>query len=185
MYRMAMITLMCTDASLDRSKLVKIALVHDLAEAIVGDITPMDRIPKAEKARRELAAMETICSQLVPRSHAPRGEEIMALFREYEDKATPEARYVKDVDKYELVLQTFEYERRHEGAKKLDSFVAVQELVQHPEVRAWVDEALAERDAWWAAKEAEDGGAAAGTLGESKTAQLVNDVLQSQTVRLN
>lgn len=37
------------------------ALVHDLSEAIVGDITPFDGISKAEKHKREVAAMKHIC----------------------------------------------------------------------------------------------------------------------------
>jgi putative hydrolase of HD superfamily len=28
---------------------IKMALIHDLAEALVGDITPMDEVPKTEK----------------------------------------------------------------------------------------------------------------------------------------
>lgn len=28
-------------------------LIHDLAECIVGDLTPMDNVPKEEKAARE------------------------------------------------------------------------------------------------------------------------------------
>lgn len=181
MYRMAMITLMCTEPSLDRFKMVQIALVHDLAEAIVGDITPMDNIPKQEKARMEMEAMERICNELIPSAtHRLQADSLMALFREYEDKSTPEARYVKDVDKYELVLQTFEYERRHEGSRKLDSFVAVESQVQHPEVRAWVEEALAERNAWWAERKHVK---PQGTLGEEKSADVVNEVL-SQAMRL-
>ena len=32
---------------------MKIALVHDMAESIVGDIAPMDNVSKEEKHRRE------------------------------------------------------------------------------------------------------------------------------------
>jgi HD domain len=34
------------------------AIVHDVAEAIVGDITPHDNIPREEKHRREHAAIQ-------------------------------------------------------------------------------------------------------------------------------
>lgn len=47
---------------------MKLALVHDMAECIVGDIAPSDNISKAEKHRREEASdqylshyMETVC----------------------------------------------------------------------------------------------------------------------------
>ena len=40
----------------DRHHCVALAIVHDLAESIVGDVTPHDRIDPAEKHRREAAA---------------------------------------------------------------------------------------------------------------------------------
>jgi putative hydrolase of HD superfamily len=36
MHRMGLISMLITDASIDRSKLVKMAIVHDIAEAIAG-----------------------------------------------------------------------------------------------------------------------------------------------------
>lgn len=52
-----------------------LALVHDLAEAIVGDITPYCGVSKEEKKLREMNAMQEI-SKLI----APRGERLMELF---------------------------------------------------------------------------------------------------------
>ncbi|RHY95742.1 hypothetical protein DYB37_005520 [Aphanomyces astaci] len=43
MYRMAMCTLLLDgDSSLDKTRCIKMAIVHDLAESFVGDITPHD-----------------------------------------------------------------------------------------------------------------------------------------------
>lgn len=42
MYRMAMCSFLITDPALDRTRLMKLAVVHDLAEALVGDIVPHD-----------------------------------------------------------------------------------------------------------------------------------------------
>ena len=36
---------------------MKLALIHDMAECIVGDITPHDNVDKEEKHRRELVIM--------------------------------------------------------------------------------------------------------------------------------
>src|SRR5437868_14974074 len=44
-------------AGLDREHCIALALVHDLAESIVGDITPHDGVDPAEKRRREEQAM--------------------------------------------------------------------------------------------------------------------------------
>lgn len=54
MYRMAMLSLLSEeDEELDIAKCVQMAVVHDLAEAIVGDIAPSDGISKEEKQRLE------------------------------------------------------------------------------------------------------------------------------------
>ncbi|TDH00312.1 hypothetical protein EPR50_G00186970 [Perca flavescens] len=56
MYRMAMMSLTITDPTVDKDRCIKLALVHDMAECIVGDIAPSDNISKAEKHRREEAS---------------------------------------------------------------------------------------------------------------------------------
>ncbi|KAJ8609524.1 hypothetical protein MRB53_039082 [Persea americana] len=148
MYRMSIICMLCTDPTLDTSRMIKIALVHDMAESIVGDITPLDNVPAHVKQQRELEAMQKICDKYLATSPAA-AREFMALFLEYEQKASPEARFVKDVDKYELVLQTIEYEKRLGGTKDLTHFAKSSEMIQHPEVKKWCEAALAERTAFW------------------------------------
>lgn len=51
------------------------ALIHDLAESIVGDITPYCGISKEEKKQKELDAMEEI-SKLI----GSNGEKLLKLF---------------------------------------------------------------------------------------------------------
>jgi putative hydrolase of HD superfamily len=47
MYRMGIITMLCPpETGIDRDRCVKLALIHDMAEALVGDITPPDNVPK-------------------------------------------------------------------------------------------------------------------------------------------
>ncbi|GJU54422.1 HD domain-containing protein 2 [Tanacetum coccineum] len=96
---------------------IKIAIVHDIAEAIVGDITPSDGVPKAEKSRLEQAALKEMCNVL---GGGMRAQEIQELWREYEDNASLEANLVKDFDKVEMILQALEYETEHN--KVLDEF---------------------------------------------------------------
>lgn len=43
-----------------------ISLVHDLAECVVGDITPQDNVSAVEKHRMEVEAMEGLVSRLTP-----------------------------------------------------------------------------------------------------------------------
>lgn len=51
------------------------ALVHDLAESIVGDITPYCGVSKEEKKLREMNAMRDIAKLI-----EPRGDHLMELF---------------------------------------------------------------------------------------------------------
>ncbi|KAF3974628.1 hypothetical protein CMV_002059 [Castanea mollissima] len=119
MYRMALMALIAADlpSGLNRERCIKIAIVHDIAEAIVGDITPSDGVPKEEKSRMEQAALSEMCKVL---GGGMRAEEIEELWQEYENNSSLEANLVKDFDKVELILQALEYETQH--GKVLDEF---------------------------------------------------------------
>ncbi|XP_065880137.1 5'-deoxynucleotidase hdd1 isoform X2 [Euphorbia lathyris] len=118
MYRMALMGLIAGDLpGLNRERCIKIAIVHDIAEAIVGDITPSDGVPKHEKSRREQEALNEMCEVL---GGGMRAEEIKELWEEYENNASLEANLVKDFDKVEMILQALEYEMEH--GKVLDEF---------------------------------------------------------------
>lgn len=118
MYRMGLMGLIASDIpGINRDKCIKMAIVHDMAEAIVGDITPSDGIPKLEKSRREREALDYMCRLL---GGGSRAKEIGDLWMEYEESSSPEARIVKDFDKVEMILQALEYE--NEQGKDLDDF---------------------------------------------------------------
>ncbi|KAL9259301.1 5'-deoxynucleotidase hdd1-like protein [Drosera capensis] len=118
MYRMGLMALIAGDIpGVNRERCIKIAIVHDIAEAIVGDITPSDGVPKEEKSRREQAALNEMCEVL---GGGMRAEEIKELWVEYENNSSLEANLVKDFDKVEMILQALEYEREH--GKDLDEF---------------------------------------------------------------
>ncbi|XP_057679477.1 HD domain-containing protein 2 [Corythoichthys intestinalis] len=131
MYRMAMMSLTITDPTLDKDKCIKLALVHDLAECIVGDIAPSDNVSKAEKHRREEAAMKQL-SSLTPDKL---GQEIFALWEEYEHQSSAEARMVKEFDRLEMILQAHEYEELEGTPGRLQEFFdSTQGCFQHPDV---------------------------------------------------
>lgn len=109
MYRMSLIALTASPSTIDKTHAVKLALIHDLAEAIVGDITPLDGIGKEEKHRLEEQAMAHIRDVNLVGSDT--GKEVYQLWVEYEHGQTEAARFVKQIDKLELVLQADEYER--------------------------------------------------------------------------
>lgn len=88
---------------LNVGKAVLLGVLHDLAEAVAGDITPAEGIPKAVKHAQELAAMRQLCGLL------PDGTRLMKLWDEYEHGTSREARFVKELDKLEMSLQATVY----------------------------------------------------------------------------
>lgn len=93
---------------LNKEKCIKIALVHDIAECIVGDITPHDNIAKEDKSKQEADALETLKDLLGGGDIAT---EIADLWLEYEHQSSKEAILIKQIDKLEMVIQAYMYEK--------------------------------------------------------------------------
>ncbi|XP_014676665.1 PREDICTED: HD domain-containing protein 2-like [Priapulus caudatus] len=138
MYRMAVMSMLFENKyGLDRTKCIKLSLVHDMAEALVGDLTPHDNVPKKEKHLRETQAMKLMCSLLSKEL----GNEMYTLWEEYEAQETPEARVVKDLDRFDMVMQAYEYERLEDRAGEFQEFYqSTNGTFRHPEVKDWVVE---------------------------------------------
>lgn len=117
----------------------------------MGDLTPVDNIPKAEKSRRERETMGYLTGTLLGRGTgcADAGTLIREAWEEYEDNVTLEARFVHDVDKLELVIQMVEYERRGQGKLDLWEFSWVAERIEMVEMQEWCREVLSEREEFW------------------------------------
>ncbi|XP_028252766.1 5'-deoxynucleotidase HDDC2 [Parambassis ranga] len=142
MYRMAMMSLTITDPTVDKDKCIKLALVHDMAECIVGDIAPSDNISKAEKHRREEEAMRHL-SGLLPEGLK---QEMYGLWEEYESQSSAEARLVKQFDLLEMILQAHEYEELEETPGRLQEFFdSTNGRFHHPDVLQLVSSLNKER----------------------------------------
>ncbi|KAM3603630.1 uncharacterized protein V6R79_026194 [Siganus canaliculatus] len=142
MYRMAMMSLTITDPTVDKDRCIKLALVHDMAECIVGDIAPSDNVSKAEKHRREEEAM-THLTQLLPEGLK---QEVYGLWEEYETQSSPEARLVKQFDLLEMILQAHEYEELEGMPGRLQEFFdSTNGRFHHPDVLQLVSSLNEER----------------------------------------
>lgn len=97
---------------LNLGKVLKMIAIHELGEIYVGDITPFDNITKTEKYKKELAGIKTIAKILDDNS-------LIELWKEFEEKKTPEAIFVKKVDKYDSVLQAKIYSEITKDGNKL------------------------------------------------------------------
>ena len=153
MYRMSLMTMLAPPAlaaRLDMARCMRMCLIHDMAESLVGDITPVDGVAKPEKSRREATTMDFIAQGLLGNvDGGKQGEEIRAIWQEYEDSKTQESLFVHDIDKVELLLQMVEYEKRGQGKLDLGEFAYVSTKVVLPETKAWADALLKEREAYW------------------------------------
>jgi putative hydrolases of HD superfamily len=109
-YRMGIMSFLITDPTIDAHRCMMVALVHDLAEALAGDITPLDGVTEVDKAELELRSLKTMLATLSA-EHSASAELILSCFLEYEQGKTREALVVKDFDKFEMILQADEYER--------------------------------------------------------------------------
>lgn len=142
MYSMAMMTFLLEDPNIDRIKCMQLALVHDLAESIVGDITPEDNIPVAEKHRREDEAMKEIVSHL----GEDLGKRIYNLYKEYEAKETAEAKFVKELDRFDLVACSDFYEKRDGTPGTLQEFFDITAgKLENPLIKGMMDELVKQR----------------------------------------
>jgi putative hydrolase of HD superfamily len=88
---------------LNLEKVVKMILVHDLGEVETGDIPTIQQTESVtiQKSVAERAAFSKMRQML----GGSTGDGLYALWQEFEEQSTPEARYVKAVDKLECVIQ--------------------------------------------------------------------------------
>ncbi len=129
----------------DFERLVKICLIHDLGEALGGDIPAPQQGAAGSKAADERRDLLTLLAPLP----SPVRDEIVALWDEYEEARTLEARLAKALDKLETIMQhnqgrnpagfdyrfNLEYGRRFTGGDPL--IVAIRRILdQETEERA-------------------------------------------------
>jgi putative hydrolase of HD superfamily len=106
---------------LDATRVLKLAIIHDLAEAIVGDAPPYDaddalnaffgvrHVRSPENQATKKAAEATAFASMTANLPQAVRDELAALWEEYEEQATDESRYVKEVDTLEAYLQSRHY----------------------------------------------------------------------------
>lgn len=86
---------------INHHKLLKICIIHDLAEALTGDISATLTEDYPDKSQQEEQAMKELLRPLNSDSQ----QEVLTLWREYENGSSPEAMLAKAFDKLETILQ--------------------------------------------------------------------------------
>jgi len=103
------------DLKLDQLKVLKMIAYHELGEIDTGDITPVDKIERKEKYQKELVGVTRISEEY----EMP---EILELWLEFEENKTPEAQFVKKLDKFDCVLQSKVYSEIYHKPELFEEF---------------------------------------------------------------
>ncbi len=112
------------EAGVDLAAALAMAVVHDLAEAVTGDVptrvaTLHDKDRREEKAHRERDAMDQLFTAAEteplatagPADTRPAAGRVRSLWDEYEAATTDVARFVRDMNLIDMCAQAFRYER--------------------------------------------------------------------------
>ena len=117
-YSTSVISMILSDLEgLNTEKIIRMALLHDLAESIIGDIIP-DSITKDEKIRKENLAMKEILKNL-PNNIA---KSYFETWNDYQENSSGEAKLLHDIDKLEMALQAKSYQDKGIPREKLQTF---------------------------------------------------------------
>jgi putative hydrolase of HD superfamily len=116
----SLIALLLTDliaGDFDREKVLSMAVMHDLPESVTGDLSlgGSRLLPTGAKAEAEKLAFDEL---FAGHDFGPRWQ---AIWQEFEDLASPEARLVRDADRIDLLVQALVYERTT-GTVQLEEF---------------------------------------------------------------
>jgi putative hydrolase of HD superfamily len=105
-FRTALMVMLLAPKELCCEKAVKMALVHDINEVYTKDI-PTTSMGRRKKFVKEKKAMTKLLRNL------PEKKELMNIWLEFEERKSPEAVFVHQVDKLETMLQAVEYKKKN------------------------------------------------------------------------
>lgn len=106
-YGVALLAWLLCPEGLDRTRVLELSLVHDLAEVVTGDRTPGQTPCQQAKDREETEALARLM-QPFP------GNPALGLLEEYQRGESPEALWVRAADKLDMALQSRSYEEDYQ-----------------------------------------------------------------------
>ena len=92
------------ETNLDIDKVIKMLVLHELGEVVIGDITPFDNITPEQKMEKEHAAIREVLGDLM------KNEEYFALLLEFDERKTKESIFAYHCDKLEADIQAKIYQ---------------------------------------------------------------------------
>jgi len=120
-FRTAVLGMLISDIKkLNTEKIVRMILLHDLSEALMGDwdYYAKRKLGEEKKEQREKESFDKIIS-LLPREVR---EKYLGIVKELMNKESEEAKLVKQIDNLEMIMQALEYEKEGYSKERLDAF---------------------------------------------------------------
>jgi len=145
-FRVALMATVLADMrKLDTEKIMRVALLHDLGESIIGDWdalqTKLDG-REAEKQQKEDEALRKILA-LLPKELE---EKYTGLWREMHALETRESKLFRQIDRLETLIQASEYQMEGHDKKKFEGFSGARRSVTDEELLKIVELLEKERE---------------------------------------
>jgi len=117
-YSMALMGMVISDlGNYNSEKIIKMVLLHDLAESKIGDHTPK-QLTKEKKNKLENDAFNEIIKNLPDLIKS----QYLQIWQEYKENTSLESKLVHQIDKLEMALQANIYKQDGYSQEKLESF---------------------------------------------------------------
>ena len=131
-YSMAIMGMVISDfENYDTEKILKMILLHDLAESKIGDFTP-EQITKSEKEKIENHAFYDIIETLPNSIKSP----YTSIWKEYQNQISVEAKIVHQIDRLEMALQAKMYEKSGSSKENTATFLQTAKSdITHPKLK--------------------------------------------------
>lgn len=118
------------DLDYNVEKCLKLALIHELGEIYAGDFTP-NSITKQEKHKLEKSAVKKLFKDIEFEN------DFQELWNEYENELSAEAKFIKQLDKLECIMQAVSYgldAKYINGAEKITIPCLIEVLTEVKEI---------------------------------------------------
>jgi 5'-deoxynucleotidase YfbR-like HD superfamily hydrolase len=122
MYRLAVLSMIISDLrNLDTEKILRMSLLHDLGEVIIGDLTPdeKNKIGILDTRRLEENGLKQVFNEIPKKLR----DYYITLWKEINLQETDEAKLMKSLDKFEMAIQALEYIDEGYDGTKLEHFI--------------------------------------------------------------
>jgi putative hydrolase of HD superfamily len=131
-YSMAIMGMVISDLeNYNSEKILKMILLHDLAESKIGDYTP-NQISKENKIKIENKAYDEIINSLPDAIKLQYGQ----IWEEYQKQESPESKIVHQIDKLEMALQAKMYQKEGSPKEAIESFFkSAENEITHPKLK--------------------------------------------------